>query len=99
MKQGGVSSRVALLLRSTEPQPSLLDLSFHCDPVTHGDPLVSCLTLVVSRTAAARGSGVCDCPSMSDMMLWYCRPSGYGGLRCPGQLTVPTTTHDVTLDP
>ena len=29
MKQGGVSSRVALLLRSTEPQPSLLDLSFH----------------------------------------------------------------------
>jgi hypothetical protein len=29
MEQGGVSSRVALLLRSTEPQPSLLDLSFH----------------------------------------------------------------------
>jgi hypothetical protein len=27
MKQGGVSSRVALLLRSTEPQPSLSDLS------------------------------------------------------------------------
>jgi hypothetical protein len=32
MKQGGVSSRVALLLRSTEPQPSLLDLSFHERP-------------------------------------------------------------------
>ena len=29
LKQGGVSSRVALLLRSAEPQPSLLDLSSH----------------------------------------------------------------------
>ena len=42
MKQGGVSSRVALLLRSTEPQPSLLDLSFHKKP-TEPIPNVHCV--------------------------------------------------------
>ena len=69
MKQGGVSSRVALLLRSTEPQPSLLDLSFH-QIVCVLFALASLVWLGESVRQAPRVNALGLCPCGQEPACW-----------------------------
>ena len=69
MKQGGVSSRVALLLRSTEPQPSLLDLSFH-QIVCVLFALASLVWLGESVPQAPRVNALGLCPCGQEPACW-----------------------------